>query len=150
MCPYFSSSALHVLPTLFWWFVSDRITAFFFVGCCFSAMNHCRLFNAKSSLYIYIKDKCFVSYLLLVYLLLNGLVWFYGMSTIVGYLMPNLFLYIWIVLFRTIQFSISTKYSSIWPIDRYLQTRVDLITVAIKGYSTFPSAPFLEFYDQIV
>ena len=24
----------------------------------------------------------------------NGLVWFYGLSTIVGYLMPNLFLYI--------------------------------------------------------
>ena len=36
-------------------------------------INHCRLFNAKSSLFIYIYD----------------LVWFYGISTIVGYLMPN-------------------------------------------------------------
>ena len=40
-------------------------------------VNHCRLFNAKSSLYIYIKYIWF------------GLVGFYGISTIVGYLMPN-------------------------------------------------------------
>ena len=40
-------------------------------------INHCRLFNAKSSLYIYIKYIGF------------GLVWFDGISTIVGYLMPN-------------------------------------------------------------
>ena len=40
-------------------------------------INHCRLFNAKSSLYIYIKCIGFC------------LVGFYGISTIVGYLMPN-------------------------------------------------------------
>ena len=40
-------------------------------------MNHCRLFNAKSSLYIYIKYIWF------------GLVGFYGISTIAAYLMPN-------------------------------------------------------------
>ena len=40
-------------------------------------INHCRLFNAKSSLYIYIKYLWF------------GLDWFYGISTIVGYLMLN-------------------------------------------------------------
>ena len=40
-------------------------------------INHCRLFNAKSSLYIYIKYIWF------------GLVGFYGISTIVGYLMTN-------------------------------------------------------------
>ena len=40
-------------------------------------INHCRLFNAKSSLYIYIKYIWF------------GLVGFYGISTIVGYLMLN-------------------------------------------------------------
>ena len=40
-------------------------------------INHCRLFNAKSSLYIYIKYIWF------------GLVDFYGVSTVVGYLMPN-------------------------------------------------------------
>ena len=39
--------------------------------------NHCRLFNAKSSLYIYIK---YISF---------GLVGFYVISTPVGYLMPN-------------------------------------------------------------
>ena len=40
-------------------------------------INYCRLFNAKSSFYIYIKYICF------------GLVGFYGISTIVGNLMQN-------------------------------------------------------------
>ena len=40
-------------------------------------INHCRLLNAKSYLYIYIKYIWF------------GLVGFGGISTIVGYLMPN-------------------------------------------------------------
>ena len=40
-------------------------------------INHCRLFNAKSSLYIYIKYILF------------GLVGFYDISTIVRYLIPN-------------------------------------------------------------
>ena len=40
-------------------------------------INHCRLFNAKSSLYIYIKYIRF------------SWVGFYGISTIVGYLMLN-------------------------------------------------------------
>ncbi len=40
-------------------------------------INECRLFNAKSSLYIYIKSVGF------------GLVRFKGISTIVGYLMPS-------------------------------------------------------------
>ena len=38
------------------------------------------------------------------------LVWFYGISTIVGYLMQNSFLYIQTVLFWTIQFSIRTVF----------------------------------------
>ena len=42
-------------------------------------INHCWLFNAKSSLYLYIR---YISF---------GLVGFYGISTIVGYLMPNPF-----------------------------------------------------------
>ena len=37
-----------------------------------------------------------------------NLVWFYGMSTTVGYLMPNSFLYIKTVLFQIIQLNIST------------------------------------------
>ena len=40
-------------------------------------INHCGLFHAKSSLYIYVEYIGF------------GLVGFYGISTIVGYLMPN-------------------------------------------------------------
>ena len=39
--------------------------------------NHCWLFNAKSHLYIYLKYIWF------------GLDGFYGISAIVGYLMPN-------------------------------------------------------------
>ena len=42
-------------------------------------INHCRLFNAKSFLYIYIRYIGF------------GLDRFYGISIIVGYLMPNPF-----------------------------------------------------------
>ena len=36
---------------------------------------------------------------------------FYGISTFVGYLMPNPFLYKWTVLFQTIQVSISTQFN---------------------------------------
>ena len=46
-------------------------------GWCLWHINHCRLLNAKSSLYIYIKYIGF------------GLVWFYGISTIIGYLILN-------------------------------------------------------------
>ena len=46
-------------------------------GCVLWHIDHCRLFNAKYSLYIYIKYVWF------------GLVGFYGISTIVGYSMPN-------------------------------------------------------------
>ena len=42
-------------------------------------INHCRLFNAESSLYIYIRYIWF------------GLVGYYGISTVGGYLMPNPF-----------------------------------------------------------
>ena len=45
------------------------------------------------------------------------LAWFYGISTIIVYLMPNPFLYNKTVLFQTIQFSISILFSTIWPID---------------------------------
>ena len=42
-----------------------------------------------------------------------GLVWFYGISTIVGYLMPNPFLYKQTVLFQTIQFSIQSNVKTV-------------------------------------
>ena len=48
----------------------------FMLGWVLWHINHCRLFNAKSSLYIYIKYIGF------------GLVGFYCISTLVGYLMP--------------------------------------------------------------
>ena len=45
---------------------------------------------------------------------------FIGNSTLEGYLMQNPFLYKWTVLFQVIQFSKSTHFSSISPIDRTL------------------------------
>ena len=59
-----------------------KITSTFFVyvwlvGWVLWHMNNYRLYNDKSSLYIYIKSIKF------------GLVGFYGISTIVGYLMPH-------------------------------------------------------------
>ena len=54
-------------------------------------INHCRLFNAKFSLYIFIKYIGF------------GLFGFHDISAIVGYLTPNL-LYIYI----------SNIYDSVW------------------------------------
>ena len=79
-------------------------------------INHCRLFNAKSSLYIYIYIYIYIEYIRfgLVLLLINycglfnaksslyifikyirfSLVLFYGISTIVGYSMLNLYIYI--------------------------------------------------------
>ena len=60
------------------------------------------------------------------------------------------------VLFQTIQFSISTHFSSIWSIYRTLSCattpdRVDLRAMAIKGYSAFPKVPaLLEPHNQIV
>ena len=51
-----------------------------------------------------------------------GLVRFYGISTMEGYLMPNPFLYTSTNLFQAIQFSISTQFSSLWSIDRALSS----------------------------
>ena len=45
---------------------------------------------------------------------------FYGISTFVGLFNDKSFLYKWTVLIQVIQFSISTQFSSIWPIDRTL------------------------------
>ena len=50
------------------------------------------------------------------------LAWFYGTSTIIDYLMPNPFLCIQTVLFQTIQFTISTQFRYIWPIDKALSS----------------------------
>ena len=52
-------------------------TCRFWFGLILWQINHCRLFNGKSFLYIYIKYIRF------------DLVWLYGISIIVGYSMPN-------------------------------------------------------------
>ena len=44
-------------------------------------------------------------------LLVGWLFEFYGISTFLGYLTPNLFLYKWSVLFQTIQFSMNSQFN---------------------------------------
>ena len=58
-------------------FVKAYIMIGWFAGWVLWHINHCRLFNAECSLYINIKYIGF------------GLVGFYGISTIVGYFIPN-------------------------------------------------------------
>ena len=59
-------------------------------------------------------------------------------------------------LLLTIQISMCTKFSSIWPIDRILlgantTSRVDRGAMAMKEHSAFPKAPaLLEPHNQIV
>ena len=52
-------------------------------GWVLSHINHCRLFKAKSPSYIYIYIYIYIEYIGF------DLVGCYGISTIVGYLMPN-------------------------------------------------------------
>ena len=76
-------------------------------------INPWRLFNAKSSLYIYIKYFWF------------GLVGFYGISTIVGYLMPN---------------SVYTYISNIWLDNLYFVDNVfkqDIISYVCTQLNDF-------------
>ena len=71
-------------------------------------INHCRLFNAKSFLYIHIKYRWF------------GWVWFYGISTIVGYLMPNpLYTYIYNIYDLVGFYGISTIVGYLMPNPLY-------------------------------
>ena len=71
---------LIVYPSIF--LSSSNLFLFFFGSVWFGLVlwhiNHCRLFNAKYSLCLYIKYIGF------------GLACFYRISTTVGYLMPNL------------------------------------------------------------
>ena len=64
------------------------------------------------SLLIY-NSKQNKKYFLLLYILGFGLVWFYGILTIVGYLMPNPFWFVETVLFQTTRLTISTQFSSL-------------------------------------
>ena len=89
-------------------------------------INHCRLFNAKSSLYIYIKYIWF------------GLFGFYGISTIVGYLMPNpLYTYISNILFGWVRFySISTIVGYLMPnpLYTYILNIYDLVWFGLVSW----------------
>ena len=69
-------------------------------------INQCRLSNVKSSLYIYIEYKWF------------GLVGFYGISTILGYLIPNtLYIYIYIYIYIYVWW---VGFYGIWTLFGYL------------------------------
>ena len=74
---FYSTSTIvgYLIPNPLYTYILDVYMIWF--GWFLWHINHCGLFNAKSSLYIYIKYIWF------------GLVGFYGISTIVGYLMPK-------------------------------------------------------------
>ena len=73
-----------------------------------------------------------------------GLVWFYGISTIVGYVMTNPF-YTSILNIYDLQ-----THFLITFLNDSIRVRVDLVAMVMKGYSTFPKAPGLECHPQTV
>ena len=75
-CPYEKSPETYLMTLIY--------IKYIWFGLVLWHINHYSLFNAKSSLYMYIKDIWF------------GWVGFYGISTNVDYLMPNL-LYMYIL-----------------------------------------------------
>ena len=109
---------------------------------------------------------------------IEGYVWFYGISNIVGYLMPNPFftykhfyfkqfswtgnsffvyaqLNVKIVLFQAIRFSRNTQFLFDPQIGLSqvlpLQARMDRGAMAMRRYSTFPKArALLEPHNQII
>ena len=86
-------------------------------------INHCRLFNAKSSFYIYIKYIWF------------GLVGYYGISTIVGYLMPNpLYTYIWFGWVGFYGISTIVGYLMPNPLSTYILNIYDLVWLGFMAY----------------
>ena len=93
------------------------------IGWVLCHIHHCRLFNAKSSFYIYIKYIWF------------GWVGFDGISTIVGYLMPNpLYTYIW---FGWVGFyGISTIVGYLMPnhLSTYILNIYDLVWLGLMAY----------------
>ena len=94
-----------------------------------SHINHCRLFNAKSSLYIYIRYIWF------------GLVGFCGISTTVGYLMPNpLYTYALniydLVLVGFYGISTTVGYLMPNPLCTYILDIYDLVWLSFMAYQT--------------
>ena len=67
--------------------------------------------NVRITLKFFVRTSTLEAERCLLGLVLFSLVWFYGISTIVGY--PNPFLYIETVQFQTILFSISRQFNSI-------------------------------------
>ena len=89
----------HLMPYSFYTYISINRIWFDWV---LWHINHSWLFNTKSSLYVDIKIYDLVWF---------ALVWFYGISTIVGYLMPNLlytsilniwFALVWLMAYQTV------------------------------------------------
>ena len=95
------------------------------VGLALWHINHCRLFNTKSPSYIYIKYIWF------------GLVGVYGISTIVGYLMPyHLHTYILNMIWLGWVYGISTivGYLIPNPLHTYILNIYDLVWLGFMAY----------------
>ena len=113
----------HLLCTHPIWFANEYIKYKIWFGRVLWHINHCRLFDAKSCFYIFIKYIWF------------SFVWFYGISIIVGYLVPNpVFTYILniydLVWFGLVWFyGISTieGYLTLNPVFTYILNIYDLV-----------------------
>ena len=71
----------------------------------------------------------------------QGLVWFYGMSTSVGYLMPNPFL-CKSVLFQTIQLSMSAQFVKNISISNYSSSYIQQFSVStVPAVRVFANGP---------
>ena len=86
-----STNVAYLLPKRFY---ANILNIYDLVGLCWvlGHINHCRLFNAKSFLSEYI---WYIWSGLVGFYGISTIVWVYGISTTVGYLMPNpLYIYI--------------------------------------------------------
>ena len=110
-------------------------------------INHCRLFKAKSHLYIYIRYIGFC------------LVWFHGISTIVGYLMPNsLYLHIyWIyrnwfgwILWDINRCRLSNAKSFLYLFIKYIWFGLVLFYWIFNHCRVFNTKPFLYLYIKYI
>ena len=104
-------------------FCSWKILVGWLIGCVLRYINPCKLFNAKSCLDTYIEYIRF------------GLVVFYGISTLVGYLMPNP-LYTYIIIIMIIIMS-CRKHGYPWPSLATSPCRSSY-PAGLQGYIPYP------------
>ena len=106
-------------------------------------INHCKLFNAKSSLHIYIKYIRF------------GLVGFYGIATIVGYLILNpvyIYIYIYMIWFLWVLWHINhcMLFNAKSSLHMCIKLRFGLVLWLINHWRLFNAKSSLYIYIKYI